>query len=212
VTEDIDSSSKYPYPPIGVAVAFKNKSAYRVALINEPFARLHCRNLEERDVGSDFEHFNVLHFEVLRTREKCHPAQFSIVVVAVTGSIKIGITAAICVAVVGNGKVIEVWTTFGITHDGVVLLFGFQSKFPRRDLVWILQRENETFQTRIHLPAVVFTPRFSVPISRFPFHRSETAENVPFRVQNHRQSVRVTVTAAVKIARTKTVAAAALKK
>jgi hypothetical protein len=24
---------------------------------------------------------------------------------------------------------------------------------------------------------------------RFPLHRSETAENVPFRVQNHSQSV-----------------------
>jgi hypothetical protein len=47
---------------------------------------------------------------------------------------------------------------------------------------------------------------------RSPLHRSESAEDVPVRVQNHSQSVRVPVAAAVKVTRTGTVAAAAPQK
>jgi hypothetical protein len=41
-----------------------------------------------------------------------------------------------------------------------------------------------------------------------PLHRSEAAEDVPIRVQNQSESVRVSVAAAVKVARTETIAAA----
>jgi hypothetical protein len=76
--------------------------------------------------------------------------------------------------------------------------FDLQRKSPRRDLARILQREKETLQTRFGLPAV----------SRVPLRRSEAREDVPFRVENHSQSVRVAVAAAMEVARTETAAAA----
>jgi hypothetical protein len=49
-------------------------------------------------------------------------------------------------------------------------------------------------------------------VSVIPFHRSETAENVPFRVQYHSQSVCVIVISAVKFRNTETIAIAAPQK
>jgi hypothetical protein len=66
----------------------------------------------------------------------------------------------------------------------------------------MLQRENETLHTRIGLSLTC----------GIPLHGSESAEDVPISVQNHSQSVRVSVAAAVKVPTTKTVAAAAPRK
>jgi hypothetical protein len=54
------------------------------------------------------------------------------------------------------------------------------------------------------------TPKdcFAVPRPRLPLHRCEAPENVPRRVLDERQSVRVAVAAGVKVARAETVAAA----
>jgi hypothetical protein len=72
------------------------------------------------------------------------------------------------------------------------------------------QDENETFQTRVDLVELELERGIIFLISilslrtritafrRLPFHRSVAAEDVPFRVQNHSQSVRVPVAAAVK--------------
>jgi hypothetical protein len=46
------------------------------------------------------------------------------------------------------------------------------------------------------------------PHQGFPFHGSETSENIPFRVQNHCQSIWVTVTSRMKLWSTKTIAIA----
>jgi hypothetical protein len=75
------------------------------------------------------------------------------------------------------------WTTYRITTDCIQLHFDLQLKSPRRDVVRIPQGENKTFQTAIGLQMSL---------------RSEAAEDIPFRVQNHRQSVCVTVTSAGK--------------
>jgi hypothetical protein len=55
---------------------------------------------------------------------------------------------------------------------------------------------------------IVFSPEFLVPLSRFQFHQSETAENGSICVQNHRQSFWVTVRSFVKNSRSETAAAA----
>jgi hypothetical protein len=92
---------------------------------------------------------------------------------------------------------------FTITKDCLVLPFGVQRKSPRRDVVRIPQREKETLQTRVGL---------SVQMTRLPFHRSESAKDVPARVQNHSQSVRMPVAAAVKVISIETIAGAAPEK
>jgi hypothetical protein len=68
----------------------------------------------------------------------------------------------------------------------------------------ILQREKETLLTRVGLGAI--------PGWRPPLHRSEAAEDVPFRVQNQSQCVRVPVAVVVKVTHTETIAAAAPQK
>jgi hypothetical protein len=65
--------------------------------------------------------------------------------------------------------------------------------------VRILQREKKTLQTRIGLVLVL----------RLPLHRREATENVPLRVLDERESVRVAVAAPVKVGRAEAVATAA---
>jgi hypothetical protein len=101
-----------------------------------------------------------------------------------------------------NPNIRKLWTVFGITIDCPILLCGLQRKSPRGDIVPIPQCENETLQSSVGLVKAI----------QVPLHWSESAEDVPVRVQNHGQSVRVSVAAAVKFTRTKTVAAAAPQK
>jgi hypothetical protein len=151
----------------------------------------------------DLEDFDVFDLEFPRTRENDKLVQFGVVGVrAAKGSVTVGV----CAAVIGNSHSIKVWTPFGITRDCLVLLFRLQRKSPRRDVVRILQREKKTLLTVIRLYAVILVPPLPVPHWRFPLHRSEAAEDIPFRVQNHSQSVCVTVTSAVKVFRRKPIA------
>jgi hypothetical protein len=144
----------------------------------------------ESFLSGDFKDFNFFHLEFRRTREKCLPFQSSVVRVSVTGPIiKEGVTVGICIAVLANTHVKEVWTGEGITHDRLVLHFGPQPKSSRWDVPRIFQREKETLQTRVGLTATV----------GIPFHRSESPKGVPVRIQNQSQSVRMPVAAVVKI-------------
>jgi hypothetical protein len=124
--------------------------------------------------------------EPLRTREKRIPVQSG--VVGVTGINNAGLFG-VPVAAIESSNVIKVWTPFGTTQDCLAILFGLQGKSPRWDVMRILQREKETLQTRVALIATV----------AIPFHRSEATKDVPVRVQNHNQSVRVPVAAIVKV-------------
>jgi hypothetical protein len=76
----------------------------------------------------------------------------------------------------------KVWTSFRITNDCLLLLFGFQCKSPRRDVLGILQRENKTFLTIIRLGAIGTIPAgisvFVIPI----FTGRKPTEDIPFRV------------------------------
>jgi hypothetical protein len=75
---------------------------------------------------------------------------------------------------------------FGGTPDCEVLPCGLQHKFPRRDVVRILQSEEETLLTAIRFPAVVLIPAaLPVPHGRFPLQQSEAPEAVLLRVENH---------------------------
>jgi hypothetical protein len=169
-------------------------------------------DLAEGCLVGDFENFNFLHLEIHRTREQCVPAQSCVVGVTVIVAIKVGETVGVCVAVIANTNVTKVWTPVPTIHDCPVLLFGLQRKSARRDVVRILQREKESLQNRVGLVAVVVFSDFPVPFSGFPLHRSESAKDIPVRVQNHSQSVLVPVAAAVKVPITETIAAAAPEK
>jgi phosphoenolpyruvate carboxylase len=79
-----------------------------------------------------------------------------------------------------------------------VITVDLQHQFPRRDVVRILQREKQTLLTVIHLAAI--------GCGSFPFHGSEHAENIPFCVENHVQSVCVTVTSTMKFFHFETIA------
>jgi hypothetical protein len=85
----------------------------------------------------------------------------------------------------------------------MMVLFSLRDKCPIWNTLLILQGENKTFQTFIRLSAVVFISGLPVPNPEFPFHRSETAENVLVWVQNQSQNGSVTVTSS-KIAEAKT--------
>jgi hypothetical protein len=100
----------------------------------------------------DLEDFNFFDFDFLRTRENDVPGQSG--VVGVNGA-QVTPTAGACVSVIVNNNVLNVWTEFGITNDCPALLVGSQRKSPRRDVVRILQREKETFQTVIHFHTVL---------------------------------------------------------
>jgi hypothetical protein len=120
----------------------------------------------------DFEHFNFLHLEILRTREKRLPVQSG--VVGVTAAKIARATVSACIAVIVNTNVIKACAPAGTTTDCQVLLFGLQRKPPRREVARILQPEKETLQTRIGLPSG----------SLLPLHRSEALEVAPVCVQN----------------------------
>jgi hypothetical protein len=145
-------------------------------------------------VGCNLEDFNFLDWQIQRTRENDSRGQSGVVGV---NSAKASVTVGVCVAVIGNTNATKAWTSIGRTIDCFVLLFGLQCKSPRWDVVRILQREKKTLLTLIRLAAVL-SVNAKVEHSRFPFHRSEAAENVSFCVQKHSQSVCVTVISAVK--------------
>jgi hypothetical protein len=131
----------------------------------------------------DLENFNFFHLEMIQTRENDVPIQSSVIgVSAAKGSV----TETVCMAVIGNNhvprRITKVWTMSGITNDCLVLHFGLQRKCPRRNVARILQCEKKTVQTIIRLHAVVIIPVLPVLYQRFPLQRSETTENVPFRV------------------------------
>jgi hypothetical protein len=67
-----------------------------------------------------------------------------------------------------------------------------QRKFHRREGARILQRENETPQTRIYLPTL--PDRVEIPL-----HRCESPEIVPVPVLDQRERVRAPLAAAVKV-------------
>jgi hypothetical protein len=67
------------------------------------------------DLVRDFENFNLLHLEILRTREKRRPVQSG--VVRVNDAKVLSATVSACVAVIGNTNVTKVWTPIGITND-----------------------------------------------------------------------------------------------
>jgi hypothetical protein len=110
---------------------------------------------DDDDLVSDFEHFNFPRLEIWRTREKRLSVQ--IAVVDVTLAEVRSATVGVCVALIENTHVINVWTPVLTTTYCLVPLFGFQVKSPRPDVVRILQREKKTLQTRVS---------FKLPCSR----------------------------------------------
>jgi hypothetical protein len=86
--------------------------------------------------------------------------------------------------------------------DCPVFLCGLQRKSPRRDVVRILQREQET------RPAVI---RLVLVIQRLPLYRRKSAEDVPLCVQNHGQCICVALAASVEFGSPETVAAPPLQ-
>jgi hypothetical protein len=78
-------------------------------------------------------------------------------------------TAGVCVAVIGDTNVTKVWTPRGITPDCCILQFGLQRKFPRQDIVPILQRKKKTPQTRIGLVVVFRSSALPVPLRRLRY-------------------------------------------
>jgi hypothetical protein len=137
-----------------------------------------------------------------RTRENDFPVQFGVVDVRLAKG-----SGSVYVAVIGNINVrtsftpssTKKWTSIETTPNSLMLLFSLQWKFPRREVVRILQREKKTLLTVIRFGEGVFEPGIPTSHSEFPLHRSETSENVPFRVENHCQSVCVTVTEVAKV-------------
>jgi hypothetical protein len=128
---------------------------------------------------------------------------FQLVIIFPSGAVGItnakleSVTVGICIAVILNCDVRQVWTPFGTIMDCIALPFDIQHKPPPRDVVRILQSENETLQIRIRLALQ----------TEFPHHQRKTAENVPFCVFNESQSVCVAIAAYVSVAHSETVAA-----
>jgi hypothetical protein len=157
-------------------------------------------------LSSDLEDLDFFDLEILRTRENDVSVQSGLVDVR---DAKVSFIAGVPVAIIANNHVTSKdWTPFGITLVCVLLLLGPQRKPPRRDAVRILQREKKTFLTAICFPDVVIASALPVPHPRFPLHRREPSELVPFRVQNHSQSVCAAVASVVKFFRFETIAAA----
>jgi hypothetical protein len=116
-------------------------------------------------------------------------------------------TIGVCVAVILITNVAAItttttttttWTIVELAIDYRGLLSDLERKPPHRDVVQILQGGNVTLSVRIGLEVS----------AQLPLQRSKPAENVPFRAFNESQSVRVAVTAIVKVAHSETVAAA----
>jgi hypothetical protein len=94
--------------------------------------------------------------------------------------------------------------------DNPILHFSLQPKPLHRDLVRILQRENEILETRIRLEGIDLLLVLPVPFT-FPqllLRWREPAQDVPFCVFNESQSVCAVFTTITKITRFETIAAA----
>jgi hypothetical protein len=109
---------------------------------DEMMVLLHCRSLH------DFEHFDFLHLETIRTREKRVSGQSS--VIYVFGTKGSGVTLGAHVALIQNSNVRKGRAPFRQTIDCFAFLFAFYHKFPCTDIMRILQREKETLRTIIH--------------------------------------------------------------
>jgi hypothetical protein len=82
----------------------------------------------------------------------------------------------------------------GIANDCVILPICSQCKFPRRDGVWFVQREEKTQHDVVAFQAIAHV---YLPHAQFLFYRREAAENIPASVQNQCQSVCVAFAMAV---------------
>jgi hypothetical protein len=103
------------------------------------------------------------------------------------------------IAVTENNDVIGIRTSSRLTKDCFVLLFRIQRKPPCGDVVWILEFAEETPLTWVGLVVIVFEQVSHGPVTRFELEWSEAVEYVPFRVQNNRQNVRVSVAPVVNV-------------
>jgi hypothetical protein len=202
VTRRQESNSRGENAAVGTDLALCDEFPFRAAfsahgIAQKAIPEARINNTLDGFLGGDFEHLDLLHSELLQTHENGAPVQSGIVGVIVA---KPSPTTGVCVAVIANINVTitKAWTLTGITIDCPVLHFGLQRKSPRRDVVRILHREKKTLQTRVGLAAG----------PGIPFHRSEGAEDIPVRVQNHSQSVCVPVAAVLKDFRFETVRAA----
>jgi hypothetical protein len=100
----------------------------------------------------NLEDFNFFDLEKYRTRENDLLGQSGVVDVRAA---QMSVTVSVCVAVIINKNAIEIWITIGTILDCLVLVFGLQRKFLRRNVVRILQREKKTFLTVIRFPLLV---------------------------------------------------------
>jgi hypothetical protein len=161
------------------------------------------------------EDFDFPHLEILRTREDDVAVQSGVVGVR---DAKASATGGICAAVIVNKHVTNSWTLQAnivnphatkqwtmrvITTDCEILILGPHCELPRRDVVWIFQREKKTLQAAVAFP---------LPTPRLPLQRREAAKDIPVRVQDERQRVRAPVAPPVKVSRAETVAASAPQK
>jgi hypothetical protein len=85
----------------------------------------------------DLEDFDFVHCEIARTRENSFPIQAGVGRVnAAKGTATVGVTA-------NKNAIAKDWADRGITNDCSLLRFALQRKFPRREIVRILQRKKK---------------------------------------------------------------------
>jgi hypothetical protein len=88
----------------------------------------------------NLKNFDFLHCELLRAHEEVLEGSVIRVRAVCPVSAKANVTVAVCVAVIGNSKVIaaaKYCTACGIALDCELLLFRPQHEFPRRNAVQI---------------------------------------------------------------------------
>jgi hypothetical protein len=108
----------------------------------------------------------------------------------------------LCVTNIDNNNISnKMWTSRAIAIDGELLHFRVQRKLHRRDIVWILQRKNKTFQAVI-----------AFALSALPPDGREAAEHKTANIINDCQCICVSVASTVKVAMTQTVATSSPQK
>jgi hypothetical protein len=90
----------------------------------------------------------------------------------------VGETVSVCVAVIANRNVTgiaKLCTVDGIAIDCGLLLFLRQREFPRRNAVWIPEREEETPQVIVDREQVALVPILYVRLAPLLVRRCEAS-------------------------------------
>jgi hypothetical protein len=140
----------------------------------------------EHGFTQNLENLNFFDHKLLGTCEKGvtsrHSSNAGIIDVMITKSGREVLTTLI--AVIPNTNVPKVRASFAIAPDCAIPALSLQRKNSRRDVVRIVQCEEETFQTIISHVTIVLLPVPSVPHKRLPLRWTESAEEISVRIQN----------------------------